>query len=73
MGIRNYFIPARTGVMMGGSKWGITQRFFLHTEPHCRVLWGTWGKDLGSLRPCLHVQQGWGAGPDSAAPQMPRC
>lgn len=22
MGIRNYFTPARTGVMMGGSKWG---------------------------------------------------
>lgn len=60
-------------LMMAGSRQGITQRSFLHTEPPCRVLWGTEGKDGGSPRPCLHVQQGWGAAADSAAPQMPQC
>lgn len=59
-------------LMMAGSMQGVTQRSFLHTEQGCRVLWGTEGKDGGSPRPCLHVQRGWGAAADSAAPQMPQ-
>lgn len=47
MGIRNYSLPTRSGVMMGGSRQGVAQRSFLHTESHCRVLWGTEGKGQG--------------------------
>lgn len=47
MGIRIFSIPTGAVVLMGGSRQGVTQRSFWHTEPHCRVLWGTEGKDQG--------------------------
>lgn len=73
MGIRIYSIPTRTGVMMGGSRHGVTQRSFFTqslTAGGCGALRGRIG---GSLRPCWCVQQCWGATADPAAPQMPRC
>lgn len=73
MGIRIFSTPIRTGVLMGGSRQGLTQRCSCTqslTAGCCGALRGRTG---GSLRPCLHEQQGWGAAADSAAPQIPQC